>query len=217
MERRYLILTLALVATFAGLGRGLRSLEHYSRQSGTHLGINAGAQCPFQSPAIKNWTAKVRSRLHPANPEEAQMLAEMDLPFTAMQARVAQQAAEQAARCARETAQGQAERAQRQAEHAQQQAMRIQQKLAHIPADPDFAYTNFQFTMPTSPDESMEARAAVLSNKFATRVAKLQLAADNWQNAATRVYVKSITHAPCNTSGSKHGHQDVEPAREYAF
>ena len=67
---------------------------------------------------VSHWIAKVKSELHPSHPEEAQLLAEMNLPIAAAQAKVAEQAAKQS-QAAAETAMREAERAQRDAARMQ--------------------------------------------------------------------------------------------------
>jgi hypothetical protein len=70
---------------------------------------------------------KVRTHLRPGYPEEAQLLAEMNLPIAMAQAKVAEEVARQnmaAARCARATAKREAERARR-------EATRMRERMAH--------------------------------------------------------------------------------------
>jgi len=124
MDRRYLAATLAIVATFAVMSRGLRSgqmmtlacrgysalMEHFNEDS---------------SRAIK-----IHVPLRPSHPEEAQMLAEMNLPLVREQAKAAALVVRQnvqAAKCAREQALRQAAQARREAQKLRQQAMREQQ------------------------------------------------------------------------------------------
>lgn len=128
MDRRYLAATLAIVATFAVMSRGLRSgqlvtlacrgysalMEHFNENSSRAMG-------------------KIHVPLRPSHPEEAQMLAEMNLPLVREQAKVAALVARQnveAAKCAREQALRQAAQARREAQKARLQAMRAQQGAA---------------------------------------------------------------------------------------
>ena len=174
MERRYLIATLALIATFAVFSRGLRSLEAYSKTTSHQAGMKMGAQCPTEFSAFSRWLAKARTHLRPAYPEEAQLLAEMNLPFANMQARAAEQIAQQnlaAARCARETAMREAERAQR-------EAQKIQQKMAREQASLQMDPISYPFTMPPALQQRIEVKTSAVAAKVAARAVKVQMTAD---------------------------------------
>jgi hypothetical protein len=134
MERRYLVATLAIIATFAVFSHGLRTLEHVSLLYGQHVGADLKAKCNADASAASRFMGKVRTHLRPGYPEEAQMLAEMNLPIAMAQAKVAEEVARQnmaAARCARETALREAQRARREAERAQREATRMRERMAH--------------------------------------------------------------------------------------
>jgi hypothetical protein len=125
MERRYLVAALAVIATFAVFSHGFRTLEHVSLLYGHH----AGAKCNADASAAR-FIGKVRTHLRPGYPEEAQLLAEMNLPIAMAQAKVAEEVARQnmaAARCAREMALREAQRARR-------QATKMRDKMAHTNA-----------------------------------------------------------------------------------
>jgi hypothetical protein len=131
MERRYLVAALAIIAPFAVFSHGFRTLEHVSLLYGHH----AGAKCNADASAASRFIGKVR--LRPGYPEEAQLLAEMNLPIAKAQAKVAEEVARQnmaAARCARATALREAQRARREAERAQREATRMRNKTAHTNA-----------------------------------------------------------------------------------
>jgi len=116
MERRYLVAALAIIATFAVFSHGFRTLEHVSLLYGQH----AAAKCNAEASAASRFMGKMR--LRPGYAEEAQLLAEMNLPIAMAQAKVAEEVARQniaAAQCARATALREAQRARRQAERAQ--------------------------------------------------------------------------------------------------
>jgi len=182
MERRYLIATLALIATFAVFSRGLRSLEAYSKTPRHQAGMKMGAQCPSESSAFSRWLAKARTHLRPAYPEEAQLLAEMNLPFANLQAMAADQIAQQnvaAARCARETAMREAERAQR-------EALKIQQKLAHEQANLQMDPISYQFTRPDVLQQRIQVKTSAVAAKVTARAVKVQMAADALPTSATR-------------------------------
>ena len=130
MERRYLVAALAIIATFAVFSHGFRTLEHVSLLYGHH----AAAKCNSDVSAASRFMGKVRTHLRPGYPEEAQLLAEMNLPIAKAQAKVAEEVARQnmaAARCARATALREAERARREAERAQREAIRMRERMTH--------------------------------------------------------------------------------------
>jgi hypothetical protein len=134
MERRYLVAALAIIATFAVFSHGFRTLEHVSLLYGQHAGADLRAKCNADASAASRFMGKVRTHLRPGYPEEAQMLAEMNLPIAMAQAKVAEEVARQnmaAARCARETALREAQRARREAERPQREAMRMRERMAH--------------------------------------------------------------------------------------
>ena len=134
MERRYLVAALAIISTFAVFSHGFRTLEHVSLLYGQHAGADLRAKCNADASAASRFMGKVRTHLRPGYPEEAQMLAEMNLPIAMAQAKVAEEVARQnmaAARCARETALREAQRARREAERPQREAMRMRERMAH--------------------------------------------------------------------------------------
>lgn len=127
MDRRYLAATLAIVATFAVFSRGLRNGELKTLAC---RGYSAVMQRFADSPRM---IGKVRVHLRPSQPEEAQMLAEMNLPMVRDQAQAAALIARQnaeAARCAREQALREAAQARREAERVRREAMRMRQDIA---------------------------------------------------------------------------------------
>ncbi|MGA3056111.1 MAG: hypothetical protein ABSD63_18025 [Candidatus Korobacteraceae bacterium] len=133
MERRYLVAALAIIATFAVFSHGFRTLEHVSLLYGQHVGADLQAKCDADASAASRFVGKVRTHLRPGYPEEAQMLAEMNLPIAMAQAKVAEEVARQnmaAARCARETALREAQRSRREAERAQREATRMRERMA---------------------------------------------------------------------------------------
>jgi hypothetical protein len=137
MERRYLVAALAIIATFAVFSHGFRTLEHVSLLYGHHAAADLTAKCNSEASAASRFIGKVRTHLRPGYPEEAQLLAEMNLPIAMAQAKVAEEVARQniaAAQCARATALREAQRARREAERAQREAIRIRDKMAHTNA-----------------------------------------------------------------------------------
>jgi hypothetical protein len=84
MERGYLIAVLAILATFTGLSRGFHAAEQWSLIHVRHVGALAKSEC--HSNAATRAIAKVQTRLRPHYAEEAQLLAEMNVPVPPMPA-----------------------------------------------------------------------------------------------------------------------------------
>jgi multidrug efflux pump subunit AcrA (membrane-fusion protein) len=228
MERRYLVATLAVIATFAVFSRGLRALEEYSQLSNHRVEVTVGVTCPHDSSKVSQWMAKARTHLRPTLPEEAQLLAEMNLPIAAMQTQVKQQASRQgeaAARCARELAireaergQREAELAQRQAERAQRQAMKMQEKMVQVYVNGSIDPTSIHVNIPDNLQQRIHVQASALADQMTATSMKLQVAADKFKYASMnmtgvpnvdfnmdtpQVTVHTSTHAPCNPRASK--------------
>jgi hypothetical protein len=182
MERRYLVATLAIVATFATFSSGFRSLQHLSLLNG-------------QQPSVLSRLAdKVKSQLHPAYPEEAQLLAEMNLPLAAAQARIAEQAAKQsqaAAQCARE-------RAMRETERARRDAMRMSAEIARE-TNISVAPVVIDLKGLDGLDQRMQARAAALAERVATRNVRLQVAAARMQAVSMQMQDSGRHKSPCRS------------------
>lgn len=124
MERGYLIACLAIVTTFAGLSTGFRSLHNLSAFRIGH-GVVAKSRCQADSAARA--AARLQTQLSTQTAEQAQMLAEMNLPLAEMRATLAQQMAQQheiISQCARA-------RALQDAERARRDVVRMQQNLRH--------------------------------------------------------------------------------------
>ena len=178
MERRYLVAALAIIATFAVFSRGFRTLEHVSLSYGHHAGADAKAKCNADASAASRFMGKVRTHLRPGYPEEAQLLAEMNLPIAMAQAKVAEQVAEQVARqnlaaaqCARATALREAERAQR-------EATRMRDKMAHTHGDASAMPIAWGVNAAADVDQRVRAKTAALAERIAAQSVRLQMAAD---------------------------------------
>jgi hypothetical protein len=113
MERGYLVAVLAIIVTFTGLSRGIRSLEQGVLAHFQHLGALARDECSANSAARAIAKLKVKTRLVPHTPEEAQLLAEMNVPSGISEEMAAQQDAAAGTRCARARAMQEMQRAQR--------------------------------------------------------------------------------------------------------
>jgi hypothetical protein len=180
MERRYLVATLAIVATFATFSRGFQSLQHISLLRGQHPS------------ALSQWAAKVRTHLRPAYPEEAQLLAEMNLP-TVTQGRLAEQALQQsqaAARCARETAMREAERARSDARRMRQQIAR--QNISSAPIAIDLKGLD-------NLDQRMQVRVAALAQRVAAANVKLQISGAKLEAISIQTPNSAGRQSPCRS------------------
>jgi hypothetical protein len=212
MERRYLVAALAIIATFTVTSRGFRTLEHISLLNAAHAGAVAKSRCQSSSPAQA--IAKIRTRLRPRFPEEAQLLAEMNGPLSNMQTTIAEQMARQdaaVAQCARA-------RAMRDAERAYRDAMRLQEQMRHsagyfsVPPAPIS-------TLPPDIEARIQQKTAAIAARVAAANVRLQLAndklgdssmqmddvdiptvvvSDDGGKVSTHVHVR--THVRCNVS-----------------
>ncbi len=137
MDRKYLVAALAIVATFAVFSHGLRNgrlVQLACREYGAIAGHCTG------SSLTSRVIGQMRSRLRPGHPEEAQMLAELNLPMVTAQAKAVVDVAKQevqaakleieAAKCARETAVREAERARREARMATREEIKARKSAA---------------------------------------------------------------------------------------
>jgi hypothetical protein len=182
MERRYLVASLAIVVTFATLSSGFKSLQQLSQQRGQHPST------------LSRWAAELKTHLHPLAAEEAQMLAEMNLPPAPAQARVAEQAIQQsvaAARCARETARRQAERAKRDAERMQEQIARQTRITASSPLSIDLKGLD-------GLDQRIQIRTAAIVRRFAVQNARMQIAAAKLQAVSMQMQNAGQRRSHCN-------------------
>jgi hypothetical protein len=180
MERRYLVAALALIATFAITSRGFRALEHVSLVRAAHAQTMATPQCP--SSIAARALAKIHTHLRPRIPEEAALLAEMNVPLANMQSTIAEQMSRQnqaIAQCARE-------RAMRDAERAYRDAMRLQQQMTH-----SVSYISIPSPALTglSPDVEarLQAKTAAMAAKLAANNIKLQIDASQFGPSAMQM------------------------------
>ena len=183
MERRYLVAALAIIATFAVFSRGFRTLEHVSLSYGQHVGATAKSKCDGDVSAASRFMGKVRTHLRPGYPEEAQLLAEMNLPIAMAQAKVAEQVARQnlaAAQCARATALREAERAQR-------EATRMRDKMAHTHGDASAMPIAWGVNAAADVDQRVRAKTAALAERIAAQSVRLQMAADQMRDASVQI------------------------------
>ncbi len=180
MERRYLVAALGIVATFATFSSGFQSLQHISLLRGQHPS------------ALSRWAAKVRTHLRPAYPEEAQLLAEMNLPM-ATHARLAEQALQQsqtATRCARETAIREAERARR-------DATRMRQQIAGRNISP--APIALDLKALDNLDQRMQVNVAALAQRVTAANMRLQISGAKLEAISMQTRNPAGRQSPCRS------------------
>jgi len=185
MERRYLVAALALIATFAITSRGFRALEHVSLVHAAHAQTMANPQCP--SSIAARALAKIRTRLRPRYPEEAQLLAEMNVPLTGldtMAGQMAQQMTEQMARQNTAIAQCATAQAMRDADRARRDAMRMQQNMTRAAARASLGPLALEMNLPSDLDQRINA---ALASRMAASNVKLQVLADKLRQSSTRI------------------------------
>jgi len=187
MESRYLVAALTIIATFTGFSRGFQSLQRISQQHGQ---VMSGPQCSGEPSIVSRVLSRLKNSLHQTDPEEAQMLAELNLPLAAMQAKVAEQAAKQsqaAAEIARETAMRDAERARRDAMRMHEEMAR--QKNIVVPAIAiDLRGLN-------GLDQRIQIKTAALAQRMAARSMRMQMA--QMQAVSMQLDNSGKRHWPC--------------------
>lgn len=202
MERRYLVAALAIITTFAGLSRGFRSLENLSLVHAQQLGAVAKAKCDAGSAAQA--LAKIRTHLRPGYPEEAQLLAEMNVPIAALEAQAAQRMVEQdkaAAQCARATALRESQRARRDAIRMRDRMLRANTEGARVPI-------SFQVKLPDDLEQRIEIRTAAVASQMAAQQVKLQIAANRLRTASIRIAGSGMSAAD-GDDGDQDSSRDV--------
>jgi len=196
MERRYLVAALAIIATFAGFSRGFQSLQRISLRHAGHMGVAAKAQCG--AAAAARAAAKIRTRLRPRYPEEAQLLAEMNVPIARLEARVADQLARQdaASQCARAAAQQEALRVHR-------DAMRLREKMLRANVGGTMAPISFQVELPGNLDQRIEFDTGALARRLGAQQVKLQIAANKLQAASLRIADSDVSVINTDDNGDQ--------------
>jgi len=175
MERGYLVASLALVVTFAGVSRGFRSLENGPFFSFRHSGVQASSRCPSEQ--LRREAERLRTHLRPHYAEEAQLLAEMDVPAMAEQMR----AQESVAQCARARAMQEAQRAQREMIQAQRD---IENSTSNIRIEP----LALELNLPADFNQRIQAQASAAAARITAKTVRLQAAAERLRNAEIRMY-----------------------------
>ncbi len=187
MERIYLVAALAITVTFAGISRGFQSLQRISQQHGQAM---SGPQCSAPPSIVSRVLARIKNDLHQADPEEEQLLAELNLPLAAMQAKVAEQAAKQsqaAAEMARETAM-------REAERARHDAMKMREEMAR---EKNMAVAPISIDLHglDGLDQRIQIKTAALAQRLAARNMRMQMA--RMQAVSMQFDNSGKRHSPC--------------------
>jgi len=191
MERRYLVAALAMIVAFAATSHGFRALQQMSVVHVRHSG--AMAHSIHEPNCATRALAKIRTHLRPRYPEEAQLLAEMNVPLAGldtMAARVAgqitQQVTEQVteqiaqqniAQCARE-------QAMRDADRARRDATRMQQNMTHAAEQASLSPMALEMNLPSDLDQRINA---ALASRMAASNVKLQVLADKLRQSSMRI------------------------------
>lgn len=186
MERRYLVAALAIIATFAGFSHGFRSLQQLSLLHAEHLG--AMAKVKAHASSAPSAMAKIRTHLRPGYPEEAQLLAEMNVPIAAIEARATERMAKQdiaAAQCARAMATREAERARR-------DAMRMRDKMLRSHPEATPTPISIEVNLPDEVNPRIELNTAALARRIMAQQVKLQIAANRLQAASVRIAAPDV-------------------------
>jgi hypothetical protein len=141
MERGYLAGLLLVLAVFTGMTHGFRSLEQWSSMHIRHVVVMAKSECRGHS--MKQGVAQRDTQLSPQSPENAQLLAQLDLPSELPSDMTQAIAGKEIAglSCARAKAMQEAERARRDMLRAQRELMqlRVQPVSVKVSLPPDFA------------------------------------------------------------------------------
>jgi len=180
MERGYVVAALAMVLTFTGLSRGFHSVEQWSVLHVRHIGAFAKAECP--ATAARRAIAKVQTRLRPHYAEEAQLLAEMNVPMPDISAKVAEDMAARevvVSRCARQ-------RAIQEAARARQDALRMQRDMQRSAQDVRIEPLSLNIQLPPDLEQQIE-RSTALATRIAADQVKVHVhVLGCYPNTATR-------------------------------
>ncbi|MGA2688138.1 MAG: hypothetical protein ABSE85_08715 [Candidatus Korobacteraceae bacterium] len=178
MERRYLVAALAMITAFAATSHGFRALQQMSVIHARHSG--AMAHSTHEPNCASRALAKIRTHLRPRYPEEAQLLAEMNVPLANMETTIEEQMARQnsaVAQCA--TAQ-----AIRDADRARRDAMRMQQNMTHAAEQASLGPMALEMNLPSDLDQRINA---ALASRMAASNVKLQVLADKLRQSSMRI------------------------------
>jgi hypothetical protein len=193
MERRYLVAALAMIVAFAATSHGFRALQKMSVANDRHSGAMANSM--HEPSCAARALAKIRTHLRPRYPEEAQLLAEMDVPLPNMETIQEQMARQQAAFAQSASAQAMGD-----ADRARRDAMRMQQSLASIgPMAPEV-------NLPADLNQRINA---ALATQLAASNVRLQVLADKLRATSVRIDSLDLPVIGVTDDGGGHSHVHV--------
>ena len=163
MERGYLVALLSILAVFTGVTHGLRSFEQWSERHLKRSETIATSQCHASSAAKA--IAKLKTQLRPHYAEEAQLLAELNLPARVQSERVVPSI--ESSMCERARAMQEAERARREMLRTQRDALRMQMRIQPIQVNlpPDFERQVQESTAAAMRLAQQQIRAQIQANR----------------------------------------------------
>jgi hypothetical protein len=170
MERRYLVAALAMITAFAATSHGFRALQQMSVIHARHSG--AMAHSTHEPNCASRALAKIRTHLRPRYPEEAQLLAEMNVPLANMETIEEQMARQNSAVAQCATAQ------------AIRDAMRMQQNMTHAAEQASLGPMALEMNLPSDLDQRINA---ALASRMAASNVKLQVLADKLRQSSMRI------------------------------
>jgi hypothetical protein len=210
MERRYLVAALAIVATFVGMTHGIHALQRLSIEHSQNFEAIAAARCWANSAA--QHVAKVRAHFrHDYSPEQAQMVAEMNL--SNMQSSIAEQMARQDRAISRSAR----EKALREAERARREAIRMQEETARafaIATPGPEAYVN----IPS--DLSRHIQVQLAKNQMKLEMAQEKLADIEIPTSVdvdTQVSTDLVPNVKCKVKVSRQAIRDSIRGMQYQY
>lgn len=210
MERRYLVAAVAIVATFVGMTHGIHAVQRLSIKNSDNFEAIAAARC-WANSAVQH-VAQVRSHFrHDYSPEQAQMVAEMNL--SGMQSSIAEQMARQdvaISRCAREKALREAEKARREAVRMQEETARA---FAIATPDPE------AYAVSVPADLSRHIQIQLAKNQMKLEMAQEKLAEIEIPtvDVDTQVSTAIIPNVKCKVKVSKQAIRDSMRSLQYQY
>lgn len=221
MERRYLVAALAIVATFTGFSHGFRALHGLSFDRSAQSERAAAAKCWVNSAA--QTVARVRAHFHHGySPEQAQMVAEMNLPD--MESSIAEQMSRQdtaMAHCAREKALQQAERAREQAmrdaDHVRRDAMRLRESYKYQYVSPMPPSPPIAVALPSDLEQQIQKEIAVSQVQMhmaAERMGNIEIPAIHVETDVAPMVVPDVK---CKVKVSRQSLRDAMHGVQYGF